>query len=254
MMSTQRRGTRTIPPALHTDSTEFAPFAPDLMQGITEAEPLSMAAEWTNEKHSMYLKSMEASFVNQLYDSKQILGRRFHEDASLPSTASSGRFKVLRGGSWRNINFKRENPHINRANECHDLNANPWIQHFRSSSKQGSVTSPANEETATSTMDAACLGRRRGVVSGSRTSSGHIHICKSRTSKQDVLCDDTEMSDQNFVDDEVKDEEESERSSNVKRLKSLESEAKYNDQMVPLSKERTIGDVTDNDSVSAAQS
>lgn len=31
-----------------------------------------MAPEWTDEKHSMYIKSIEASFVNQLYDSKQM--------------------------------------------------------------------------------------------------------------------------------------------------------------------------------------
>lgn len=34
-------------------------------QGIRENE------EWTDEKHSMYIKSIEASFVNDLYDSKQ---------------------------------------------------------------------------------------------------------------------------------------------------------------------------------------
>lgn len=31
--------------------------------------------EWTNEKHSLYLKSMEASFVNQLYNSMDFHGR-----------------------------------------------------------------------------------------------------------------------------------------------------------------------------------
>lgn len=34
----------------------------------------SMSTEWTDEKHSLYLKSMEASFVNQLYDSTDSLG------------------------------------------------------------------------------------------------------------------------------------------------------------------------------------
>jgi len=42
-----------------------------MYQGIREIEP-TMAAEWTDEKHSMYIKSIEASFVNQLYDSKQM--------------------------------------------------------------------------------------------------------------------------------------------------------------------------------------
>lgn len=32
----------------------------------------SRVTEWTDEKHSLYLKSMEASFVNQLYSSADI--------------------------------------------------------------------------------------------------------------------------------------------------------------------------------------
>lgn len=34
----------------------------------------SVSTEWTDEKHSLYLKSMEASFVNQLYESMDVLG------------------------------------------------------------------------------------------------------------------------------------------------------------------------------------
>lgn len=29
------------------------------------------SSDWTDEKHSLYLKSMEASFVNELYDNRQ---------------------------------------------------------------------------------------------------------------------------------------------------------------------------------------
>ena len=39
-----------------------------------ELEAESMSVEWTDEKHSLYLKSMEASFVNELYDSMELLG------------------------------------------------------------------------------------------------------------------------------------------------------------------------------------
>jgi hypothetical protein len=34
----------------------------------------SHSTEWTDEKHSLYLKSMETSFVNQLYESMDLLG------------------------------------------------------------------------------------------------------------------------------------------------------------------------------------
>lgn len=36
----------------------------------------SMSTEWTDEKHCLYLKSMEASFINDLYNSVDTLGWR----------------------------------------------------------------------------------------------------------------------------------------------------------------------------------
>ncbi|MED6218732.1 hypothetical protein PIB30_029180 [Stylosanthes scabra] len=64
-------------------------------------------AEWTNEKHSMYLNSMEASFVHQLYDLKQTFAS------------------------------------ITRLNESHHSKTNPWIhQHHGSSHKQGTPKAP----------------------------------------------------------------------------------------------------------------
>lgn len=47
-------------------------------QGTPEAAEF-MSTEWTNEKHSKYLKSMETSFVNQLYDSMDLLAWRSQE-------------------------------------------------------------------------------------------------------------------------------------------------------------------------------
>lgn len=37
-------------------------------------ETESKGTRWTDEKHSLYLKSMEASFVDQLYNSLDLLG------------------------------------------------------------------------------------------------------------------------------------------------------------------------------------
>lgn len=55
------------------------------------------AAEWTDEKHSMYLKSMETSFVDQLYDSKEILdclSSRI-KNASSDTIIASGQVSLL---------------------------------------------------------------------------------------------------------------------------------------------------------------
>lgn len=43
-----------------------------------------MSTEWTDEKHSLYLKSMEASFVDQLYNSMNLLGVQVQDKMSNP--------------------------------------------------------------------------------------------------------------------------------------------------------------------------
>ncbi|KAK7383137.1 hypothetical protein VNO78_28808 [Psophocarpus tetragonolobus] len=150
-----------------------------------------MAAEWTDEKHSMYIKSIEASFVNQLYDSKQTKAS-FSKD---PATTSG--------------------------------------QHYRSSSKQRSIVAPSLQEGVTTTS--------KGTPSG----SGHLHLCESRICHKDMLCSDTEMSDQNFVDEEVKGKKQNGKSK-LKRQRSLITDAQGNDQMVPNRKSSSGGHFTKN--------
>ncbi|XP_045804515.1 cold-regulated protein 27 [Trifolium pratense] len=181
------------------------------MEGIRENE------EWTDEKHSMYIKSIEASFVNDLYDSKQT-GSSFSSKVK-PNQSSTGQFKVLRGGCWQKMNFERENSQMSerdnsqmsRVNQHHDLIANPWIQHYRSSSKQESAiaASPITQQ----------------VVSFSQkkknsSKAGQFHMTESQFYHQNMLYSDTEVSDQNFVDEEVKCEKKI--TSNAKRRKSFD--------------------------------
>ncbi|WVY91725.1 hypothetical protein V8G54_037239 [Vigna mungo] len=206
-------------------------------QGIREIES-TMAAEWTDEKHSMYIKSIEASFVNQLYDSKQIRTSFPCKGTSCDPATTSGQFKVLRGGCWQKINFERVNPQTSRINQCHDLTENPWIQHYRSSSKQRSTVAPSLQESVSTSSKVVDLGQRKGIPSG----SGHLHLCESRVCHKDMLSSDTEMSGQNFVDDEVKGKKQNKKSK-VKRQRSV-TDAKDNDQRVPNRKSSSGGDFT----------
>ncbi|KAA3476458.1 cold regulated protein 27 [Gossypium australe] len=156
----------------------------------------STSTEWTDEKHSLYLKSMEASFVNQLYDSMSFLGCNSKEKSPGSKSSrkthciSSGQFKVLRGGSWKKINFERPGVQLNKRDQLnkrycsHSFVASPWIQHFRSGSKS----------------------RVRWFVA--------------------------EVSDQNFVDEE-QGEKARKRCSNPKKLKTRVTDASCNDQVVP---------------------
>ncbi|MBA0879750.1 hypothetical protein Goshw_006108, partial [Gossypium schwendimanii] len=244
----------------------------------------STSTEWTDEKHSLYLKSMEASFVNQLYDSMSFLGCNSKEKSSgskssrktrcissgqlgdkipigttsldmlrgLPApggrlekswkcfrrqnlrkdkcgllrgwSAPGGRlekswnfcllraggplnmsgivahgvlspnsahrkFKVLRGGSWKKINFERPVVQLNKRYCSHSFVASPWIQHFRSGSKSRVLASCSLQDNASS----------------------------------------KEVSDQNFVDEE-QGEKARKGCSSPKKLKTRVTDASCNDQ------------------------
>ncbi|KAL4309404.1 hypothetical protein GQ457_01G010350 [Hibiscus cannabinus] len=68
----------------------------------------------TDEKHNLYLKSMEASFVDQLYDSMDFLRCKSRKERFPGSTHCTLRarfqtdvFAFLRGGCWKKVNFER---------------------------------------------------------------------------------------------------------------------------------------------------
>ncbi|KAK9163317.1 hypothetical protein Syun_004219 [Stephania yunnanensis] len=126
----------------------------------------SMSQEWTDEKHSLYLNSMEASFVRQLnsheYHSVSLFCQHSNltplmdmpDSSSLYSNAnnsiSSGQFKVLQGGSWRGITFERAQLKHQKIDDSHLLLENQWIRHFRSAGKQEVILSDRHENSFTS--------------------------------------------------------------------------------------------------------
>jgi hypothetical protein len=63
----------------------------------------SMSSEWTDEKHKLYLKSMEASFVNQLYNSIDLLGWRSQKGRPVPNLSGEVNCSTCRpSGQVRN--------------------------------------------------------------------------------------------------------------------------------------------------------
>ncbi|KAJ6391171.1 hypothetical protein OIU77_025206 [Salix suchowensis] len=122
----------------------------------------SMSSEWTDEKHSLYLKSMEASFVNQLYNSIDILGWPSQKERSVPnfsgeancSPSCTRQFKVRQHGSRKKIKFGRPESQRSTAKDCRGFLASPWIQHFTPARKSEGATAPALQE---------CAIRRRAI-------------------------------------------------------------------------------------------
>ncbi|KAL6642981.1 hypothetical protein ACP70R_021162 [Stipagrostis hirtigluma subsp. patula] len=83
-----------------------------------------MSAGWTNERHSSFISSMEASFVDQLYG---------HENQGLGTNRchlGGHGFKVIQEGVCKNLSFERNDARPQDGGiRC--LPENPWIRRFR---------------------------------------------------------------------------------------------------------------------------
>ncbi|KAL6995509.1 hypothetical protein U1Q18_005644 [Sarracenia purpurea var. burkii] len=167
----------------------------------------SISTEWTDEKHSLYLKSMEASFVDELYNSLDSLGWRSQRDKSLDpklleqkhahNCSSSGQFKVLQSGCWGNIKCERHESQLDKVDQ------------------------PVNARAKMALTSAAL------AANSDQVTASHSHLCR-----YDSVGSITEVSDQNFIDEDIEGEKAS-RSCNVKRMKTSVAAKPSNDQIVP---------------------
>uniref|UniRef100_A0A0A9CU92 Uncharacterized protein n=1 Tax=Arundo donax TaxID=35708 RepID=A0A0A9CU92_ARUDO len=150
----------------------------------------TMSAGWTDERHMLYISSMEASFVDQLHNH----GHHLHN-------VNGNGFKVLRGGVWEYIKYEKTNA-CARGCTKYCLPANPWIQHFRprdcgsNAQSDGLEASVGDDESGTQT-------------NGERLSVSHGREREACKGYNRLLDETTEVSDQNFADDEVEVEAES---------------------------------------------
>ncbi|KAK4770527.1 hypothetical protein SAY87_031059 [Trapa incisa] len=210
---------------------------PDSTPGSSKAE--SITTEWTDEKHSHYLRSVEASFVNELYDSFDFPKFHLQKEHSTPTCCPSGQYKVLQHGFWHKVNFARPSFSQNKADGSRRVLASPWIRRFRSSSKQQNheVVS-VNENGAISCVLAANVQRP-----SSRRPHRKINSNPATLGDNSAICDFREFSDQNFVDgDEGGEGESKSRKSGSKRVKTVEDRTSSVDQVVSSSSGKPLND------------
>ncbi|XP_031491751.1 cold-regulated protein 27-like isoform X2 [Nymphaea colorata] len=204
----------------------------------------SLVTDWTDEKHRLYINSMEASFVSQLHSQKHFsssllswlqkkrkLQNQRPELMSTSTSGSTGQFEVLQEGSWKRLNFDDTEFQADVLGSQQDLLVNPWIRHFKSgsSSKGRRVTSAKLQGEYD-----GHIGELREVVPHSSKShftqtSNHL----SHMSVQKYFGNNSEASDQNFS------EEEGEENNFVKGIQMEEPESRNNeasafDQVVPF--------------------
>ncbi|XP_065042938.1 cold-regulated protein 27-like isoform X1 [Musa acuminata AAA Group] len=199
----------------------------------------SLSNGWTDEKHTLFLNSIEASFVNDLYNgeyhSKAFLGQlsriKTHKGSCGPyeNDLKSGQFKVLQTGCWASLGFDGDNNHASMENGSLPLSANPWIQHFRSPPfmKEWQFKSSDRVDDVEFIKSSFQLANER--CDGEATSSKHI--CH-----QDWVGSSIEVSDQNFIADERVAGKKSSRVWRKRRRGNAVVHEPINDQVVPSRK------------------
>ncbi|KAG8390012.1 hypothetical protein BUALT_Bualt01G0039000 [Buddleja alternifolia] len=216
----------------------------------TESKP----TEWTDEKHSLYLNSMEATFVNQLYKSLDLIGRHSQKNGPSGSKSSkynqtstgapSGQFKVLREGYWSKINFRRDEAEVNQEEESGVLIANPWIQHYKCSERQ-----PIRKFQTSGAKASSTTTRNQWLTHNFRLwqqDSVGSNAGLAKPSTLAFLCFKLkEMSDQNFNNEDDK-EEKHERTHEIKRTRTSTDIIPNNDQVVPFDNIVQVDEVTEN--------
>ncbi|RZR77012.1 hypothetical protein BHM03_00001960, partial [Ensete ventricosum] len=162
---------------------------------------------WTDEKHALFLNSIEASFVNELYNeeyhSRAFLGQlsriKTHKGSCGPykNDLKSGQvFKVLQTGCQESFRFDGDKNHAGMKNGSLPLSANPWIQHFQSPPfmKEWQFKSSDRVDDVEFVKSSFQLANER--CDSEATSSKNI--CH-----QDWVGSSIEVSDQNFIADEL---------------------------------------------------
>ncbi|KAK6130885.1 hypothetical protein DH2020_035360 [Rehmannia glutinosa] len=192
----------------------------DFATSATELKP----TEWTDEKHSLYLKSMEATFVNQLNKSLNLFGRHVQKNCQSESKSSKHKqnnicapsSQVLRDGCWSKTDFRRDEAEVSQE-ESGPLSENPWIQHYKCSSER-------------QTIRKVISSRAKDPLANTANQYSAYNF---RLWRQDSVASNAEVTDQNFNEEDVEGEKSS-RIHEMKRTRTSTDKALNNDQVVPF--------------------
>lgn len=199
----------------------------------------SLSSEWTDEKHNLYLSSIEATFVNQLYGrehfSSNLMGwlsrtqKKTNLSQSSPNKPHSDQFKVLRQGCWEDFKFERAKSKAVTKNESLNILTNSWVQRFKASAGNNHPQISVDVDNNDFSSRSMNLNSLKVVK---RTSAKQFPVCYPLMFHQDSASSRAEVTDQNFVDTDYKVAEEPSISSSKKRPR-RSAQSKITDQIVP---------------------
>lgn len=200
----------------------------------------SLSNGWTDEKHNLYLNSIEATFVKQLYGREHVssnLSRWFSKSQKKPNPSQlnpnnqkPGQFKVMSQGCWENLKFEGTKSREAIEESCYIL-ANPWLQHLKLVSIGKRAQTSANMDNNDFLNPLINLSSQMEVK---KTSSKQLPVCHPVMYYQDLVSSRAEASDQNFVDAGHEQAEEP-VNARLKKRSRRTPEPQFIDQIVPCS-------------------
>ncbi|KHN43069.1 hypothetical protein glysoja_007599, partial [Glycine soja] len=175
------------------------------------------STRWTDQQHSLYIRSLEASFVNELHRSM-----RLHHLSLKNSTDEAYKCRFLQNshnmpkqslalqdGCQKKINLERVAPMLESTADSHVL---------------------AGSQFQLTSVDGGCSLREHGLLCDEE-----IHARGSSIFTLEMACSSTEVTDQNFKDEDAR----SSCMPLVKRLKTATADSSSTDQVVPFGKVHT---------------
>ncbi|KAK4258768.1 hypothetical protein QN277_005179 [Acacia crassicarpa] len=192
--------------------------------------PIDQSTKWTDHQHRLYLNSLEASFVNELYQSVLLRGRSLRNDSKEAfksktlqnSQNMTKQFPAVQDCCWKKICVERNEPMLESTADSHVLAGSP------------SRLAPVARGRVTKESDVYDCGmlydegtQVRGISKFSRWSPRMIE----KSYHQESVGYRAEASDQNFQNGDQG--ASSSCMPMTKRLKTATADASSNDQVVP---------------------
>ncbi|KAI4295656.1 hypothetical protein L6164_035676 [Bauhinia variegata] len=191
--------------------------------------------KWTDQQHSLYLNSLEASFINQLHCSMHLRGWSLQSNSKRPvqNSLMSGQFLVLQDGCWKNVCLEKNGPMLESTADSHNFVGGSLRRDLASERSSAMRESDVHDHSMHFGEE---IDRREGS-SRQHTSSEKQSVCQSHRLESFGIT--AEVTDQNF-----KDEGQGASSSNApmsKRLRTVTADDSSNDQVVPFGKFHRTG-------------
>ncbi|TKY59085.1 hypothetical protein E2542_SST16161 [Spatholobus suberectus] len=209
-----------------------------------------LLTRWTDQQHSQYIRSLEASFVNELHRSMRLRcwslknsTDEAYECRILQNSHNMPRQSLaLRDGCQKKVNLKRIAPMLESTADSHVLAGS---QFELTSVDRGCSLREPNTCKHGMLCDEEIHGR--GISTFTDRSPRSLEKqCICRSFHLELACSTTEVTDQNFKDEEAR----SNCMPMMKRLKTATADGSSSDQVVPIGKFHTPDVSTSSNSTS----